>query len=47
MAKPTLFKKAVNETSFLKCGSYGFQGSGKTFTGWIIGSGLHKYIKEF
>ncbi|MBT9175365.1 MAG: hypothetical protein DDT22_01040 [candidate division WS2 bacterium] len=39
-----LFKKAKNEMCFLKCGIYGFAGSGKSFTATQIAIGLHKYI---
>lgn len=35
-----LLKKATNQTSFLKCGIHGFQGSGKTRTATEIAIGL-------
>ncbi len=40
-----LFKKAVNQSAFLKCGLLGFQGSGKTYTACDIAIGMYKLIK--
>jgi hypothetical protein len=39
----SIFKKANNETAYLKCGILGFQGSGKTYTAVDILIGLHKF----
>ena len=41
-----IFKEAKNETSFLKCGLMGFQGSGKTYTAADIAIGMHSYINS-
>ena len=41
----SLFKKAENESAYLKAALFGFQGSGKTFTACEIARGLYKYLK--
>ncbi|MCO4819772.1 MAG: AAA family ATPase [Bacteroidetes bacterium] len=41
----SIFKKATNQTAFLKTGLLGFQGSGKTYTAVEIAIGLHKMCK--
>lgn len=40
------FKKATNQTAYLKAGLLGFQGSGKTYTAVEIAIGLHKLCKS-
>lgn len=41
-----LLKPAVNKMAYLKCGIFGFQGSGKTFTATQIGIGVCKATKN-
>ena len=41
----SLFKVAESTTAFFKGGIYGFQGSGKTYTGVEIVIGLYKFLK--
>lgn len=40
------FKKATNQTAYLKAGLLGFQGSGKTYTAVEIAIGLHKLCRS-
>lgn len=41
-----LLTKAINQQAYLKFGTLGFPGAGKTFTAMLIATGLHKYIKS-
>jgi hypothetical protein len=41
-----LFKKAEMTSAFLKMGIMGFAGSGKTYTGTLVSTGLVQYMRE-
>lgn len=42
----SLFKKAENQTAYLKAGFQGFQGTGKTYTALSLALGLHQMCKS-
>ena len=42
----SLFQRASNQQAYLKCGIFGFAGSGKTYTATTIALGLHAHIKS-
>jgi len=42
----SIFKKAENQSAYLKCGILGFAGSGKSFTAMKIAIGLQKFCKS-
>ena len=44
MVKSDLFKPATNEQAFLKAGITGFQGSGKTYTSYLIAKGIIDHL---
>lgn len=39
------FKKAENKMAYLKMGIFGLQGSGKSYTAFLIAMGLYEYLK--
>lgn len=39
------FKKAENKMAYLKMGFMGFQGSGKSYTAFLVAMGLYEYLK--
>ncbi len=42
----SLFTPVTNDQAFLKCGFFGRQGAGKTYTASQMVIGLHKYLKK-